>query len=388
MGRPQLDGLAQLRGKVLPLGKMPKNAVQTAAAQRPAKSSAIAMVKRQTRPPLLHSAVSTNRDAVGMAVAHDVCAITNPFCDASKGSKWPDQSAGQTLAVPVRMRYNLTTDAAGRTGAMFTSAYPGGILPGSVNAFGEWNWNIDGLNRDIQGYLPAFTGGLESYRIVSAGVRVTPVTSAMNSQGVINMIEVPPCDDWNDYATVAATLKNFPSYETLPLKSHDSIYGIMRPNGPESRTFVPIQPVADIVPTGTFSTNDWTSILVVVEGGAPASTVAIVDVYVNIELVFSDNNALGYITTRAPHSSPVLTDTSAQLIRGNAIMRGTDDTVDDSFLRRAYAALKGAGSFVKTNGRDILLLGQAAAHAYSGNAMGAGGALMQLGDAPRGRMVD
>lgn len=295
-----------------------------------------------------------------MHIAHEVCSITNPFCPESRNSKWPDQSGCQTLSVPVRMRYNMTTDASGRTGAVFTSRYSTGIIPGTVDASGVFTWNHAGTAYSMLPYAPAFTEA-DTFRVVSLGVKVTPITSAMNSQGIINMIELPPADDLFDYATFSTRTKNYPTYESLPLKSSQSLYGIARPTGNTARefhnTYIDVPDSNGIVP---FSTNDWSSLCVSVDGGAPNTAVAICDIYYNLEVTVDAISSLGFLTSRAVRPNTRLTNISTAITQKTAIIQGTDHSVDESFLSRAYNALGGAVSFISRNASGVVHAGQAA----------------------------
>lgn len=360
---------------------------QTVRAQAPASARATSGTRRiKQRSNLSGSAVTRNASMIGMELAREVCAITNPFCDASRGSKWPDQSAGQTLSVPVRVRHNITTDASGNAGTVFTTNYPHGILIGHVT-HPYWDWGVAAGEHLTSSYAPLLLGA-DQFRVVSAGVRVTPITSAMNSQGILNLIELPVADNGSDYVRVDLTTKAYPSYESLPLKAHDSVYAIMRPNGPTAREFKDLDDRYILVTDPVFETNDWTSIMVSVAGGPATTTVAVVDVYINLEVTISAGSAYGFLTTRAPLPNLALTNASAAITQGTAIYRGSDGSVDESFMSRAWSYLKGAGTFLKDNARPILQLGAAGVQAYNGNLAGAGGHLMMLADRPYGTSVD
>lgn len=363
---------------------MPNNNNKTNPPQRTTANQSVNVNSRRKRENLSGTAIYRNIQLE--AAATEVCAITNPFCDASKGSKWPDESASQTLAIPIRMRYGLVTDANGACGGVFTATYNSGILPGTMSG-GNWVWDSAAIGKALQDYAPAFTGA-EEYRLVSGGIKVTPITSAMNSQGIINIIELPPANAPDDYATINTLTKNYPSYESMPLKSHDSIYAIMRPNGANARIFNAVYVSrTDTSPLG-FTTYDWTSLLVNVAGGAPNETVAIVDIYLNLEVTIKVTDSLGYLMSPSAHANTTLTSTSANLLQSSAIYKGNDSLVDQSFMSRAMVALKGAGSFVGKNFKTIANVGAAMAHAYYGNGPAAAGHLMMLNDRTDPRMVD
>jgi len=361
---------------------------QTAARNGTANSVASARTRRMNKGfTLPGSAVSRNPSLLGEQLVHDVCAITNPFCDASKNTKWPDQSSGQTLSIPVRQRVNVTTDASGNAAVIFTANYSAGIIPGSV-AGGEFVWaEVSPAVLALDPYEPEFTEA-DQYRLVSGGVRITPITSAMNSQGIINIIELPPADNVNDYRDFSLVSKNYPSYESLPLKSNDSVYATMRPSGATAREFRDSDFRVSVVAADPFTTGDWSSIVVNVAGGAASTIVAVVDIYMNYEVTVATVSSLGFLTTRAPRPNLTLTNASTAIVQARSIHRGTDTTIDESFMSKAWGYLKDAGSFARDNARPLLHLAAAGASAYSGDPVSAGGHLMMLADQPRGRMVD
>jgi hypothetical protein len=293
-------------------------------------------------------------------MAHAICSVTNPFCPESRNSKWPDASANQTLSIPVRQRINLTTDAEGEVSKIFTSAYPAGVLNG-VTVAGVFDTNI------TTNYSPVFDDA-DSVRLVSGGIKVTPITSAMNSQGIINILELPPADDiFTEYALVDTTLKNFATYESLPLKSDKSIYSILRPSGPLAREFHIPQTTSDIVIT----TNDWSSVCVNVTGGAVSTVVAVVDIYMNFEVTVGVTSSLGFITTRPPGLSNRIIQGSTAITLHTGTYKGSDDSVDQSFMSKAFGYLKSAGSFLFTNRKSVARLALAGAQAYQGDYGGA-----------------
>jgi hypothetical protein len=347
--------------------------------QQPAPRARPRARRRQTQP--------LKGSSVGLA--HAVCAITNPFCDESRLSKWPDESAGSTLAQPVRQRITLTTDANGRAAIAFTSTYAGGIVPATLSAGGLFQIVQAAPGPPptyfVDTYQPNSTS-FDQARLVSGGVRVMPITSAVNSQGIINMIEIPPIETLADLSGLNTTIKSYPSYESMPLRATDALYGQMRPAGPEARMFHDAQFGATMDESNeAIDSHDWSCIIVTIEGGAPSTAVAVVDVFMNFEvMVTADaNSVFGILAGRPPPPNPLLTRASTNLLREHAIYRGTDETVDQSFLTRAGGYVASAAGFVRDNSSSIFNLVAAGANAYSGNYPAAGGHLMMLGNVPR-----
>lgn len=367
---------------------------QTPSRAAPARAAQAARIRQlnNKRSNSTTTAISRSMNSIGQEIVHEACAISNPFCDASRGSKWPDQTAGFTLAVPVRFRIPVTTDAAGNFAIMLTPSYPFGILVCEISPGGRVNWmDSEGDNRRVVApYQPIFESA-DSYRIVSMGFKVTPVTSAMNSQGYVNIIELPPAETQEDYVDLWTNTKSYPSYETLPLKSHESIYAVCRPSGSTAREFRPTQFKYALEAGDPFSTGDWSSILVNVGGAAPLTSVAIIDVYMNLEVTVKSDANYAFLLTQAPTPNPQLTALATTLTQHGSVFLGDDESVDVSFAARAYRALGNVGSFAKDNAGNILRIGAAIAQARSGNVGAAGGHLLSLANSPsrtRAMIVD
>lgn len=304
-------------------------------------------------------------------LAHEVCSVTNPFCDEAKGSKWPDASAVFTLPVPVRQRIPLTTDANGRVGVIFTSCYgTDGIIPGTFPAA---NSTFEAAAKaSWSDYVPNFSGS-QSYRLVTGGVRFTSTVAPMVASGVVNLIELPPTNDTLvDYDAMDLSIQNKPTYTTVPLKDPRSVYGIMRPGGPESRIFT----IPWNAGNATTDTQDWSSICIFVEGGPASTQVGFVDVFMNFELTFDPNTNTAYLATPASHMNTPVIKAATELYRTDNSHVGNDAGVDQSFLSKAWGIVKSGGSFVYENAGAIANIGAAGVHAYTGNYPAAGSHLM------------
>lgn len=125
-------------------------------------------------------------------LARKICAITDPFCNAAIGAKYPDATSQKTLAWTTESLYSLTTDSSGRaclffgpdpsSGAVAVSTWTGATnTPASTVAgvaYPGWSqWNALGSNTQ--------------WRCVSIGVEVRSTLSMMNNQGSIGVAVIP-----------------------------------------------------------------------------------------------------------------------------------------------------------------------------------------------------
>lgn len=350
-----------------------KNSTQkTLAARGAANTAGPARRVRNFTPQSKTPAVARSAAALDMEVAHEICSLANPFCPQSRGSKWPDESSGQSLAIPVRQRFTISTDASGEALWVFAPIYPAGVLHGTSSG-GYFTW------ASTSNYLPT-NSVFTDYRIVSGGIQVTSILSAMNSQGVVNVVEVPPFDLMGDVgAGWDFTIKSFPTYETLPLRSVDSLFGTFRSGGTEARNFHPVVAAPPALVTDPFSTNDWSSMAVYVSGGPASTPCIIVDVYINLEIHVELTSSYAYLTTPARVPRPLITRAVNALLRGTAVRGGTEESNDRGWISDALGYLKSGGKFAFDNAGTIFGMAQAGASLYAGNPAGAAGALALTG---------
>lgn len=285
--------------------------------------------------------------------AMEVCAITNPFCDESKGSKWPDGSSAYSVALPVRFRVPVTASGDGTTNLLFTSNYSRMVYRGAYNPL---DTNIMTSWDGVSVSAPAFLSQADGVRLVSGGIKFTSTLSPMEASGSVTFIELPP----NDLdASIAAYLpfdvqkQNRATYVTQALRDNNSMYSIFRPQGTTARAF---QDTNDPDAAGgvTFSTFDWTSLVVHVEGAPTTRTVGFVDVFLNYEVSFDASSDLSVFAQPAPIENKALVSISQNITRVANVYRGDDKAVDDTFMAKASRALSNAGSFLLHNAPNAL----------------------------------
>ena len=118
-----------------------------------------------------------------------ICAITDPFCNASDGSKWPDQASGRTLAWRMEYFANISTNADGHGAVIFSPDPKTGY-----SAAATWTGQvINSINPTVTypgwSNFAAATG--VQYRVVSFGVEARSILPAMSNQGSLGIINLP-----------------------------------------------------------------------------------------------------------------------------------------------------------------------------------------------------
>lgn len=250
-------------------------------------------------------------------LVENICALSDPFCPAAKGSRWPDGTTEPTLGYQWQVAYTIDTGAAGYG---FSCIYPGAQY-GYTSGTGAANAVVVSATWTTFGAaLGTFMGNASTYRLVSCGVEITPNTSMSSSNGTIYV---------SDYATgaVLGTTVTMPNLmlgsemKTLSMKSSDSLIWHSRPLGAAARNFTAADANND-------ETLPWTRCAIQVAAG-PASATAVVTVRVvlNYELMIAPGNAL---TQAMPASTPPnapLQDAAGSIASTlDATMRATADS--------------------------------------------------------------
>lgn len=321
--------------------------------------------------------------------AMEVCAITNPFCDESKGSRWPDGSSAYSVAVPARFRVYVGGDGLGNSTMLFTTnpkrpVYLGTYDPLDSNIMTGWTGQPSGI--------PAILNQADSVRVVSAGIKFVSTLSPMTASGSVSLIELPPNESalGPGYLPFNRTTQNRATYVTQAMRDDHGLYGLFRPQGPTSRSFNDYEN-ADSPGGATFETFDWTSLVLSFTGLPTNVTAGFVDVFINYEVSFDVTSDMSLFARPAPPKNNMLMDVSQRITTTANFYRGDDRDVDNTFLGRARAALSSAAGFVADRVPAALRFGvDAMGHLQGRNANPSTGAkflgnkpqIMMLGDYP------
>lgn len=202
--------------------------------------------------------------------AKAVCSVTDPFCPASKGSKWPDGTSGNTLTEQFRGNYTLSSDASGNAFLNLANAAPYGLLTGTVT--GSNVTTAAAFNLYKASSLLVSYGYY--YRTVSMGVVIRSVASAVNSAGLMTTGTAPA-------ASVSTTYSlGQEAYQEVAVKAIQpgmELSWISKPQGSGSRD-MGIQSTTTIL-----SQYDWTSLWVEVSGATPSIPILNIEWFLNVE---------------------------------------------------------------------------------------------------------
>jgi len=275
---------------------------------------------------------------------HSVCALTNPFCPAAKGSKWPDGTQGNSMTQQFRGNLTISSLAAGNNAVVFASAAPYGYLAGTSSTATVVTFPANYIWYKDTSLLATY--GVE-YRIVSFGVIFRCVASATSAAGLLTIgTAVAPAGG----TSLTLGQEAYSEVQVVAIQPGMEITWIAQPRGSGAREFIPQS-------TATVVTNDWTNCIMEI-AGAPASTALInAEWFMNIEFTLPTNSDLAPLAKQNP-PKVVHAETAVSTVH----------TMLGSFLKVGVSTIEGT----------IKEAASAAVASFTANPLGALGSLFAL----------
>lgn len=268
------------------------------------------------------------------SVVKAVCSITDPFCTAAVGSKYPDSGSSRTLAMQARGFTLLTTDSSGRAAAVFTPTPANGYgkaatFSGATNTVATW-----GSMNDYAG--PTSIGTSFNWRVVSLGVRATSILPATSNSGSVGVINIPAGDV---LPSVAIDLDSMAYASNLRVPCNDpaGITAVARNDGVASKLYRD----EGVTSSSTTFYSLGNEVLVVYVVGGPATTAAVnIQYVVNYELTFDLSSVMNRVATPAALEN-TLVQTAANAVYSSVqpAVRGGMDLLTRMFHARATTFL-------------------------------------------------
>jgi hypothetical protein len=251
-----------------------------------------------------------------------ICSISDPFCPAAYGAKYPDSNSANTLSWTNESWYNLTTDANGN-GAIAFSADPGfGSSQAATIAIGGTvtTWNTSQVYPNWTNFASVGV----AFRVVSHGVHVRPTTSANTSQGSIGIIVFPANTGTTSTGTVDLNSMMYSYNERASCTDFQGLTAVARAEGTASHEFRSTFAPGSI----QFSPAGFDVPIVYAIGAVASSSVAQIRLVTHYELMFSNTSVFNSIATKPATENP-------SIVAGNnfvqkmlmPVLRGGQDAV-------------------------------------------------------------
>jgi hypothetical protein len=298
-------------------------------------------------------------------LAHAICSITDPFCAAAIGSKWPDQASSKTLAWTMEKFFTVATDANGKAGLYF-SPDPG-CGEKTVTFTGSVTAGV-GVDNDYPGWSDF--APYASYRVVSFGVTVTSALSAMTNQGSIGILTLPPGDGVTGITAVDIDTLLYSENLRISANTGKSVSTIVRDDGISARKF------KDTLGSNTTQvTSMGYGIPLVYMTGGPASTQGALrgKVIIHYELSFDKGTLFNQLATPAAVQNDIVTQGSGYV----------KSRLDEVFVGAREEAGRQTHNAAMAFGRFLIRGAATAVGGYFGGVSGA-----SLGNQGAGMLMD
>lgn len=301
--------------------------------------------KRKSRP---------SRKGNSMVSMEKICAISDPFCVAARGAKWPDAQSTRSVCIPVRGSFSVGTDANGNAARLMVPRWSTGVAAFSSITGTVATWSAMSAWVGTAAFSP------QSVRLVSGGIKITNISPRLSAAGTLYLSSIPGGNSLN------ITTMDFADYgqeqmDTYTMSSlvDKSVFAFFKAGGNESRQFNPV--IAD-TSTAVLNTYDWCPIVIGVTGAQTNTTVLRVEYQLNFELLFPRSDAMSLMGTPPPAADSVAAGGSSFVSsKIGSILSGSYEVVEKVFAQKAKQYLAGAAA-------------RAAGYALGGSAgMGAAG---------------
>jgi hypothetical protein len=225
-----------------------------------------------------------------------VCSVTDPFCPASKNSKWPDGTSGNTLTEQFRGNTVLACFPGGKNVFAFAPNAPFGYIAGSAEAGNDIT--LGAAYQTYRGGSMLATYG-DKVRVVSAGCVVRCIAAATTAQGIVTFGTAPP-PLVNQVVTTGQEL-----YQEVAIRAIQpgmEFSWIATPKGTGARDF-------QAQSTSTSVDNDWNALWIEISGGGVSQNLLNIEWFINVEF---DAKVTSRALTQIAKPNPAKSSTAEQ----------------------------------------------------------------------------
>lgn len=265
-----------------------------------------------------------------------ICGLTDPFCGASIGTKWPDASSTPTLAYRKDTIYSLQTSAAGESFVAISPTPFFDFLPYASIASGVVTWGAAYQTLDS---AAASVIGASNYRLVSVGVEIIPICPSMTNSGYLITCEAsaPPAPG-STWTTTAVSTSNRVLVSNF--RGSEGVSYIFRPGGPDAYSF---KDGAALTATAGQTTCGWTGLRIGIVAATASQYQVTLRVRANYEYEPAETSGFRP-STKPPNTNLALTNVVARTRDAlEPLTKGLADRVEGIVARTAAGILNRAG---------------------------------------------
>jgi hypothetical protein len=233
-------------------------------------------------------------------IVHQVCGLSDPFCDHALTAKYPDDSNARTLTFPQHGITTLSTNAGGGVWSIFLPQYTYGPLAAAATVSGSQasTWS------DYPNATTSVIGSVSKYRIVSCGFKLRNICAPLTSAGIVS---IRILSQEEDSTFNALDLQSYARSESIdiPLQDAHEVAVIIPHSSQMPQAFYPVS--SDVAPVTSAQSRGFNPVTIYVSG-APASTAVLsIEYFINYELQFYASSGMGILATPAPPANSIVT---------------------------------------------------------------------------------
>lgn len=260
-----------------------------------------------------------------------VCSVTDPFCPASKNSKWPDGTSGNTMTEQFRGNLTVSSLAAGNNLVFFTPQLVYGILAGASSSGSVVTMATTSTIYKTGSMLQ--THG-SFYRIVSFGVIVRGVASATNAAGLVTFGTTSATPALGGAYTLGTELYDEVAVKAIQPGLEHSWISV--PKGSAARQFGSYNTANNVA----LATTNWSSLVLEISGANASTAVVNCEWFMNVEFQLNVNDALTAITTPNPPKITAVEQSVSRIHQGlGSFIDGGVKQVESAVAKHASAAI-------------------------------------------------
>ena len=274
--------------------------------------------------------------AVPRRIISAVCAITDPFCVAAVGAKYPDSSSLRSLPWTLHGRTVLPTTATGNGAILFAPNYvnqPFVLHTSGTAPVYAFNAFTDAASERI--------AGVNSFRLVSWGLRISCVAAPLSASGMVHIRGLTN-QEGNNMSVIDCVSYARSESLSIPLQDCKDIHVVGARTAQPPATWYPPGLVGSSALVSTWIAPGFSPVTIFVSGGPATVTVLDIEYLFHYELQFDDTSDLGLLSTPAPpYNALVVSASSAATATAKHFLTQGALAVGKFLERRAMTAIAG-----------------------------------------------